>query len=116
MASFKGVLSGIGHFLAKVFNPTVIKEAQSVADLLLPGFKGLIDATATAIINAEIASVAANQQAGSGAQKLAYAIAAINAQYIAFAKANGLPEEPQAVQDWVQKVLDVINVLPLPGT
>src|SRR5208337_3392902 len=53
MASFKSVLSAIGHFMAKAFSPNAIKVEASIADIALPGFSSLINATASAIINAE---------------------------------------------------------------
>ena len=116
MAGFKTFLSGIVHFLAKAFSPGALKVEAGIASIILPGFGGLINATVGAIINAEVAAVAAGQQTGSGPQKLAWAVASINDQYIQFAKENNLPVEPQAVTDWVQRIFNIVNLIPFPGT
>jgi hypothetical protein len=114
MASFKSILGGIGHFLAKVFNPGVITSAATVADILLPGFAGLINATAGAIINAETAAVAAGQQTGSGEQKAALVIAQIEKNYTDFATANGIPVIPDNVRKYVDAIVAALNSFPAP--
>lgn len=116
MASFKSVLSAIGHVMAKIFNPGTITAAATVADILLPGFIPLINATATAIINAENAAIAAGKQDGTGPQKAALVIAAIEKNYADFAAANNIPVIPENVQTYVNAVVAALNSFPAPTT
>jgi hypothetical protein len=116
MATFKSVLSGIGHFFEKVFTPGNIAIAASVVDIVLPQFSTLTNAAASAVINAENASIAAGKQSGSGAQKSAFVITAIEAQYEAFAKANGIPVIPANVQKYVDATVLMLNSFPMPVT
>jgi hypothetical protein len=114
MASFKSVLSALGHFLGKVFSPGNITIAASIADIVLPQFSALINVTASAIINAENAAIAAGQQNGSGEQKAALVVASIEAQYQAFAAANGIPVIPDNVRKYVDAVVAALNSFPAP--
>lgn len=114
MASFKSVLSGIGHFLAKAFSPGAIKVEATIADILFPQFSILINATASAVINAETAAIAAGQQTGSGEQKAAMVIATIQKQYEDFATANGIPVIPANIQKYVDAVVAALNSFPAP--
>ena len=114
MAGFKSILSGIGHVLGKIFSPGNIKAAATVADILFPGFAGLINATATAIINAETAALAVGQQSGSGEQKAALVIAQIEKQYTDFATANNIPVIPENVRKYVDAIVAALNSFPAP--
>ena len=116
MAGFKSFLSGLGHILGKIFNPGVIRSAATVADILLPEFSVLINATATAVINAETAAIAAGQQSGSGEQKAALVIAQIEKQYSDFAVANNIPVIPDNIRKYVDAVVAALNSFPAPTT
>ena len=116
MASFKTILGDIGHFLEKVFSPGVIQIAASVLDIAFPALMPLINSTATAIINVENAAIAAGKQSGSGEQKAALVIQAIEAQYTQFANLNGIPVVPAAMQKYVDAVVALLNSFPAPGT
>jgi hypothetical protein len=115
MASFKSVLSGIGHFLIKyIFSPQAIAIEASVADIALPGFIPLINAAATAIIGAETAAIAAGKQSGSGEQKAAMVISQIEQVYTTFATANGIPVIPANIKLFVDAVVAALNSFPAP--
>jgi hypothetical protein len=114
MAGFKSFLSAIGHVLGKIFNPGVITSAATVADILLPQFRVLIDAAAAAVINAETSAIAAGKQGGSGEQKAALVVAAIEKEYAAFALANNIPVVPGNVQKFVDAVVAALNSFPAP--
>ena len=116
MASFKSILSSIGHFLGKVFSPGNIHIASNIMDIILPQFSTLINVTASAIINAENAAIAAGQQSGSGEQKSALVLAAIEQQYQAFAAANGIPVIPENVKKYVDAIVAALNSFPAPPT
>ncbi len=112
MASFKSILGDIGHVLAKVFNPAVITSAATVADIVFPQFSVLINATTQAIIAAENAAIVAGKQEGSGEQKAAMVIAAIEQHYQAFAAANNVPVIPENVRKYVDAVVAALNSFP----
>jgi hypothetical protein len=116
MASFKSVLSAIGHILEKVFSPGNISIAASIVDIVLPQFAALTNVTAQAIITAETAAIAAGKQGGSGEQKSALVIAAIEKQYQEFATANGIPVIPENIKKYVDAVVAVLNSFPAPVT
>jgi len=115
MASFKSVLSAIGHIIAKIFTPGNIQVAANIAEIALPEFTGLIQATASAIIKAEAVAVAAGQQSGSGAQKAALALAEIEVIYSNFAIANGFPVVPENKQKFVDAIVAALNSFPAPA-
>ncbi len=114
MASFKSVLSAIGHVMAKIFNPGVITSAANVADILLPGFAPLINVTAAAIIHAENAAIVAGKQSGSGEQKAAMVIASIEQSYTQFAQANNIPVIPANMKAYVDAAVAMLNSFPPP--
>lgn len=104
--------SNIGHFFAKIFgNPVAVRIEASIADIVLPGFSGLINSAATALINAETAAAAANMQNGTGTQKMAYAVSLFQSTYNGWAAQNGLPQEPVAVQNLLQQVFNLLQEL-----
>ena len=114
MADFKSILSNIGHVMERIFNPAVITTAASVADILLPQFSVLINASATAIINAENAAIVAGKQTGSGEQKAAMVVASIEKSYADFAAANNIPVIPENVRKYVDACVAVLNSFPAP--
>ncbi len=116
MASPKSVLSAIGHFLAKVFSPSAIKLEATIADIAFPQFSFLINATASAIINAENAAIAAGVQTGSGAQKSAIVIAQMESAYTTFANTNNIPIIPANIKNFVDAMVAALNSFPPPNT
>ena len=83
MASFKSILSDIGHGLQKFFGEavTVGIAAEPFVDALFPGIGVLYNSVLAEVAKAESAAVAAGQQSGTGAQKLALVIQAVAAQF-----------------------------------
>lgn len=116
MASFKSVLSAIGHVLAKAFSPSAIRVEATIAEIALPGFAGLIQAVAGAVINAESVTIAAGQQSGTGAQKAALVISEIEAIYNNFAAANSIPVIPENKQKFVDAIVAALNSFPAPAS
>jgi hypothetical protein len=112
--NFKSILSAVGHGL-KVFFTDAVKVAQvaePVVNLLFPGVAPLFNATVAEIGKAEAVAIAAGNQTGSGSQKLALVLQAIEGEYNAFAKANNIPVTPVNVQAWVNAVVAALNTLP----
>ena len=90
MANFKSVLSDIGKGLAKFFSVAVgvAVVAEPIIDVVFPGLAPLYNTTVNAVADAEAKAIAAGQQNGTGAQKLALVVASIEADFNAYAKAN----------------------------
>lgn len=116
MASFKSVLSAIGHVIAKVFSPKAIQIEASIADIALPQFSSLINLTAGAIINVENASIAAGVQSGTGAQKFELVASIIGQQYISFCQENNLPIISDSKKKFVDAIVAALNSFPAPTT
>ena len=115
MASFKSILSDIGSGLKKFFGMAV--EAAQVAapfvDVAFPGIGTLYTATVAAAAQAEAAAVAAGQQNGTGPQKLAMVVAAVEKQFQDFASANGISSVTvKMVENWVNAVVASLNAIP----
>ena len=114
MASFTSVLSDIGKGLKKFF--TIATDAAQVAepfiDVLVPGIAPLYNATVAAAVQAETAAIAAGSQNGTGAQKLAFVVAAIEKDFEAYAKTAGISYNATTVQNWVNAVVATLNAIP----
>jgi hypothetical protein len=119
MASFKTILSDIGHALAKVFGAgvtavaTVAQEAEPLVDLAFPGIAALYNSTVAEVLKAEALASAAGQQTGSGPQKLAIAVAAITPTFNAYAAANGLGVPAvSTIENYVNATVASLNAIP----
>jgi hypothetical protein len=112
--SFKSVLSGIGHFMEKAFSPNAIQLEAGIVDIALPQFTALTNAAASAIINVENASIVAGKQNGTGEQKAALVVSAIETQYDSFAAANNIPVIPAAKRKYVDAAVAMLNSFPFP--
>jgi hypothetical protein len=111
MASFASILSDIAHGLKKFFD-LALPEAEALepfVDSLFPGITPLYHAVLGEVAKAEAAAVAAGQQNGSGAKKLALVVQAISAQFPEYTPAqlttvingvvaglNAIPAKPAA--------------------
>lgn len=113
--SFKSILSDVGTFLKKVFDGAakVAAAAEPIIDLAFPGISTLYNATVTEIITAENAAIAAGQQNGTGAQKLAMVVAAVTPSFNAYAAANGLPIPTlTTIEAYVNATVAGLNAIP----
>ena len=83
MASFTSILSDIGNGLKRFFGGaiTVATEAEPFVDALAPGIGILYNAVLAEVTKAEAVAIAAGQQNGTGAQKLALVVQAVAAQF-----------------------------------
>jgi len=118
MASFTTILSDIGNALKKVFGVgvKVAEIAEPIIDIAFPGVASLYNLTVTAAANAETDAIAAGQQSGTGAQKLATVIAAITTDFEAYCTAAGIPFTAATITAWVNAVVATLNALPAPST
>ena len=116
MANFKSVLSDIGKGLAKFFSVAVgvaVVAEFPIIDVVFPGLAPLYNTTVNAVADAEAKAIAAGQQNGTGAQKLALVVASIEADFNAYAKANNLPTPNTAIiENYVNAVVATINSIP----
>jgi hypothetical protein len=115
MASFKSILGDVGHGLAKFFDvaTTVAADAEPFVDIIFPGVAPLYNSTVSAVVAAEAAATAAGKQNGTGPQKLAMVVAAIEGQFNAYAKANNLTTPTvTTVETYVNAVVASLNAIP----
>lgn len=115
MASFTSILSDVGKGLKKFFSIVlgVAQVAEPIIDVAFPGLAVLYNATVNEAVKAEAAAIAAGQQNGTGAQKLAMVIAAVTPQVVAFAAQNGLPAPTAAtITNYVNAVVATLNAIP----
>lgn len=114
MASFSTILSDIGHGFQKFFGIAVkaAEAAEPIVDVLFPGIAVLYNSTVAEAAKAEALAAAAAAQTGTGPQKLALVISAIEPSILAYAAANGLPK-PTADQitAYVNAVVATLNSL-----
>jgi hypothetical protein len=116
MASFKSILSDIGNGFKKFFGiaVTVAQDAEPIIDIAFPGISSLYNLTVTEVAKAEAAALAAGQQSGTGAQKLAMVIEAITPVFQQYAASSGIPTASQTatITNWVNAVVASLNVIP----
>lgn len=118
MASFASILSAVGHGL-KVFFTGAVKvavAAEPIVDIAFPGISVLYNATVNEVAKAEAAAIAAGQQNGTGAQKLALVVAAITPVFEEYATQTGIPsaQKEQTIINWVNAVVASLNAIPAP--
>lgn len=116
--SFKSVLSAVGHGL-KVFFTDAVKVAQVAEpfiDIAFPGIAPLFNSVVGEVAKVEAIAVAAGSQTGTGTQKLALVVQAIEKEYNAYAAANNIPVTPANVQAFVTAVVNLLNVIPAPAS
>jgi hypothetical protein len=115
MASFTSILSDVGSGLKKFFSVVIgaAEVAEPFIDVLFPGFAVLYNTTVAAAANAEANAIAAGAQNGTGAQKLAFVVSAIEKDFNSYTSANGLVAPSQAViEAYVNAVVASINAIP----
>jgi hypothetical protein len=116
MASFSSILSAIGNGFKKFFGIVVegAVVAEPLIDTLFPGIATLYNLTVNEVAKAEAAAIAAGQQNGTGTQKLALVINAIEPVFQEYAASAGIPSAQQAatIQNWVNAVVATLNSIP----
>lgn len=115
MASFTSILSDIGNGFKKFFSIVVgaAVVAEPIVDTLFPGIAALYNTTVAAVANAEAAAVAASQQNGTGPQKLALVVTAVESAFNTYASANGLAAPTVAtIENYVNAVVASLNAIP----
>lgn len=113
--SFISILDDVGSALKKFFGVaiTVAQAAEPIVDLAFPGISVLYNATVNEVATAETAAIAAGVQTGSGPQKLALVVAAIEPTFNQYLQAQGLPAQPTAtIENWVNAVVAGLNAIP----
>jgi len=113
--SFISILDDLGSALKKFFDISlkVAVAAEPVVDLAFPGISVLYNATVNEVAMAETAAIAAGKQNGTGAQKLALVVAAIEPTFNNYLQAQGLPAQPTAtIENWVNAVVAGLNSIP----
>jgi len=109
------ILSSIGKALGKIFKvgTQVATAAEPFVDVLYPGISPLFTAVVSEVVKAEGMSIAAGAQNGTGPQKLASVLAAVEGEFQNFAKTNNLPTPDSAqVTAAVNGLVTFLNALP----
>ena len=116
MANLNTILSDVGKAFKKFFSVavTVTQAAEPIIDVAFPGIATLYNLTVAEVAKAEAAAVAASAQNGTGAQKLALVVAAIEPVFAQYASTTGIPAASQAtaIQAWVNAVVASLNAIP----
>jgi hypothetical protein len=115
MASLNTILSDIGNGLKKFFGVavTAARAAEPIVDIVFPGVAALYNATAEEAAKVEAAAIAAGQQSGTGPQKLALVVQAIEGEFAQFANTYGIAADVQAIEAYVNAVVASLNALKL---
>ena len=114
MASFEGVLSAVGNTLKKFFTGAVAvaQTAEPLVAVCFPGVSDLFNKTVQAVAQAETLAIAAGTQAGTGPQKLAYVVSAVEAEFVKFASTAGVKSDGDTITKWVNAIVASLNSLP----
>jgi hypothetical protein len=109
------ILSSIGKTLEKVFKvgTQVATAAEPLVDVLYPGISPLFTSVVSEVVKAEGLAIAAGAQNGTGPQKLASVLSAVEGEFQSFAKTNNLPTPDSAqVTAAVNGLVTFLNALP----
>lgn len=115
--SFTSVLQHIGGFFKKIFDVAVpiAEAAEPVIDLALPGIGALYNSTVSLVANAEMTATAAGAQNGTGAQKLAAVVSALEPLAVQYFKTQGIVADSTTITKWVNAVVASLNAIPAPS-
>lgn len=120
MASFSSILTAVGHGLKKFFGIAVVaaQAAEPIIDVAFPGVATLYNLTVAEVVKAEAAAIAAGQQNGTGAQKLALVVQAITPIFQQYASQTGIPssQQEQTIVNWINAVVASLNAIPAAPT
>ena len=94
----------------------VAQAAEPFVDIAFPGIAMLYNTTVNEVAKAEAAAIAAGAQSGSGEQKLAMVVAAIEPAFTEYATQTGIPstQRAQVIENWVNAVVASLNAIPAP--
>jgi hypothetical protein len=120
MASFKSILSDIGHGL-KVFFEKVIPgavAAEPLVDAIFPGIGMLFNTVVNEVASVEGISVAAGAQSGTGTQKLALVLGNPNVQSAITAIETNLGVSINQTQQTsiINAIVALLNSIPAPAS
>lgn len=106
-------LQHTGNFFKKVLGiaVTVAKDAEPEVDILFPAIAPIYNSAVGLAVGAE---TMAPTLAGTGPQKLAQLMVALEPQAVAWAAANGIVWPVADIQKWASAVVDTINLIPAP--
>ena len=114
--SFKSILSDIGTGIKKVFTVgvTVATEAEPFVDLAFPGVAPLFNSIVQQVGLAEASAAAAGAESGTGPQKLALVLKAIEGSVAEYEATNKLttPLTQDQIEAAANAVVAFLNALP----
>ncbi len=109
------ILSNIGKTLEKIFvaGSRAARLAEPFVDTVYPGIGPLFNAVVDEAVKAESLAIAAGQQNGTGPQKLASVVSAVEPNFTAFAKANNIaPLTTAQIESAVSLLVGFLNSIP----
>lgn len=120
--SVGSILSTIGGDLEKVvlapitYITNLAKSAEPVVDKVFPGYANLYNSTVGAAVTIEAVFAAAGKQSGTGAQKLAYVVTAIEDEFNTYwtGLGNTTPAAVTTIETWVNNVLAGLELMQAP--
>lgn len=117
MASFTSVLQHIGGLFKEVFHVGVeaAQAAEPVIDVAVPGIAALYNSTVAIVAGAEMTATAAGAQNGTGTQKLAAVVSALEPIAVEYFKSIGITADQSVITNWVNAVVASLNAIPAPA-
>jgi hypothetical protein len=113
--SFKSALSSVGHVLKQIFTVgvKVAVAAEPLVAFFFPGSAALFVSIATAVGQTEANAIAAGVQDGTGPQKLAMVVAAIEKDVRLYEAANAIttPHTQEQIEALANAVVAFLNNL-----
>lgn len=113
--TFKSILSDVGNVFKKLITGPVTeltnlaKTEEPVVDATFPGIATPYNTTVSAAVTAETIFAAAGAQTGTGAQKLAYVVSAVEDDFNAWWKTSLGNTEPAAVDQGRRRVVGPVG-------
>lgn len=109
-------LQHLGSFFKKVLQigTAVAVAAEPAVAIFLPGIKDLFNSTVDHIVTAEGTAAAIGQQNGSGAQKAAAVIQALEPTLMDWGVKNGVTITPEQKQKWLDGSVALLNIFSAP--
>lgn len=120
MASFKSLLSDVGHGLKWFFEHIIpgAVAAEPLVDAVFPGVGQLFNVVVNAVAGAEGIAIAAGKQSGTGTQKLALVLGDPNfqAEIASIEKTLGVTVDQSKQTEIVNAIVALLNAIPASNT
>lgn len=116
--SFKSWLQHVGEEFKKGLDfilPWAETAGKVAVSIFAPALGPLFNQTVSAIVTAEQAAAAIGKQSGSGAQKLSSVVTLMGPLIAQALKDAGKANDDQAVQNYINAIVTILNATPAPA-